>query len=727
MTPKTIVSIAVALAISPSVFANQGGMQDFLDDLRDFESGINPNLSTFYAENLDNPVYTYAQVTKPGRLVRDCATGVMVSEPTTINQFFQKLGIDGIYNPATPHDPEMFRQMQFNSLNAWGFVGYQLGEAVLIDAGYYSPNTVNIDGKEYDSFYMFVPDSTWIGCKTEALAEIPGSGGNQVYVTDTNLWQGTFVGKNGINSFNDLVIPEKQELVIRDAMHFNYKIMSKILADANMTWEQALAKSWPGKDDDGQPIQVQATMSGILAAAHLRGAWGTGDLLTKDQITCDELGTCITKYVHKFGGFNTLFDVPGDSISHGSIYDEVLTAGWGNDTVILGGGSNQLLLHEQSGTTTTVTDFVLNKDLIILRGWQAEDPLANLTVTDQNGSSELQFAGQSVVLNGIAANDILANPDNVIQVSNIYTLAWNIGKQVVENFNPAVDKIEGSAGIGFKHLKAYETANSVVIGPQAEDGGIYASYELIGLTLADLTPDMFVNVTGGYDRLGYIVPLSHLNWGWNMTLEVASFDVDKTVITLPSNQPTPFSALKLTQEGANVVITLLEPYAKGDKKKIVLHNTDVTLLSDANFSGFSGSYSEATIDIPVMFDIQVAVNGTGGTISPAPDANGLLQAKGGTDFTVNFIPDSGYKVKEIVVDGVTYPAASSYTFTSVNSAHSLGVSFEAGVSCPVAWDSSAVYVAGDQVTYNGTVYEAKWWTSGNQPDQGGPWQAIGGC
>ncbi|MGY3869104.1 hypothetical protein [Aeromonas sobria] len=43
-----------------------------------------------------------------------------------------------------------------------------------------------------------------------------------------------------------------------------------------MTWAQALAKSWPDTDDNGQPIQVQATLSGILAAAHLRGAWGGG-------------------------------------------------------------------------------------------------------------------------------------------------------------------------------------------------------------------------------------------------------------------------------------------------------------------------------------------------------------------------------------------------------------------------------------------------------------------
>ncbi|MGE6106314.1 hypothetical protein ACLHZ1_00655 [Aeromonas sobria] len=53
-------------------------------------------------------------------------------------------------------------------------------------------------------------------------------------------------------------------------------MISKLLKDANMTWAQALAKSWPDTDDNGQPIQVQATLSGILAAAHLRGAWGGG-------------------------------------------------------------------------------------------------------------------------------------------------------------------------------------------------------------------------------------------------------------------------------------------------------------------------------------------------------------------------------------------------------------------------------------------------------------------
>ncbi|MFM5191547.1 hypothetical protein [Aeromonas media] len=122
-----IVSATVLLALAVPALAAKGGTQDFLDALRNFESGINPALADFYLQNLDNPVYTYAQVTAPGRLVRDCSTGSMLSEPTTISGFFNKLGVGNIYNSATPTDAAMFRKMQYNSLNAWGFYRLSAG------------------------------------------------------------------------------------------------------------------------------------------------------------------------------------------------------------------------------------------------------------------------------------------------------------------------------------------------------------------------------------------------------------------------------------------------------------------------------------------------------------------------------------------------------------------------------------------------------------------------
>ncbi len=728
--------VLCAIAYSHVGYTQQGGVQDFLNSLRDFESGVNPSLADFYLENYDNPVYTYAQVTSPGRLVRDCATGQMISEPTTIREFFTKIGVNQYYDPTTPYDADMFTKMQYNSTNAWGFIGYQLGEAVLIDSGYYSPTTVDVDGKNYESFYMFVPDSTWQGCKTEALVEVEGSGGNMVYVTDTNRWEGTFTGKNGVKSMADLRTVDGQEMIMRDAMHFNYGIITKLLDDANMTWEQALAKSWPGTDkfgnvvtgydEQGNVIPVKPTMSGILAAAHLRGAWGTARLLTKDEITCDEINTCITKYVHKFGGYATLFDSPSDNAAIGSKYDELIWAGWGNDVVTLGAGSDTLQLNEQAGSVTTVTDFALGIDRIIIANWSTTNTIPNITVTDTPSGAELLLAEQRVILQGVTATDIsVTGLSNVVFESNIYEMAWR-GKYVVDGFNPAVDKLKGTAGIGFKHLKAYQTNNSIIIGPQAADGGIYASYELVGLTLAALHPNMFVNVTGSYDRLGFIVPLNSLTWGWNVTLNVGYFDPAKTELTVPSGEPIPFSAVKLSQVGSNTELSLIEPFSKGDKKKIVIANTLVTDFTAANFSGFTGNFSEVTIDIPVYHNATVAISGDG-SVLPAPDASGNILVQQGKPFTLEIIPALGNRIESVVIDGQSYGNQSTITLNDVTADLTIQVSFVPGVACPSAWDGGQVYVAGDQAVYAGKIYEAKWWNTGNQPDQGGPWKLVGDC
>ena len=51
-----------------------------------------------------------------------------------------------------------------------------------------------------------------------------------------------------------------------------------------------------------------------------------------------------------------------------------------------------------------------------------------------------------------------------------------------------------------------------------------------------------------------------------------------------------------------------------------------------------------------------------------------------------------------------------------------------GGTCTNAWDSSAVYTGGDQVTQAGKVWEAKWWTTGEDPTttgQWGVWKEIG--
>jgi len=48
----------------------------------------------------------------------------------------------------------------------------------------------------------------------------------------------------------------------------------------------------------------------------------------------------------------------------------------------------------------------------------------------------------------------------------------------------------------------------------------------------------------------------------------------------------------------------------------------------------------------------------------------------------------------------------------------------------VEWAAGNVYNGGNQVVYNGIIYEAKWWTQGDRPDQSGAWgvwKVIGPC
>lgn len=44
-----------------------------------------------------------------------------------------------------------------------------------------------------------------------------------------------------------------------------------------------------------------------------------------------------------------------------------------------------------------------------------------------------------------------------------------------------------------------------------------------------------------------------------------------------------------------------------------------------------------------------------------------------------------------------------------------------GSSCANAWDASATYVEGDQVSHNGATWEAAWWTRGDEPGTTGEW------
>ncbi|MYL41297.1 glycosyl hydrolase family 18 protein [Virgibacillus salexigens] len=71
-------------------------------------------------------------------------------------------------------------------------------------------------------------------------------------------------------------------------------------------------------------------------------------------------------------------------------------------------------------------------------------------------------------------------------------------------------------------------------------------------------------------------------------------------------------------------------------------------------------------------------------------------------------------------EGNLYPASSLTVSTS-----------EEGATCEYpAWEPATSYVGGDRVQHNNNLYEAKWWTKGEEPGttgEWGPWKIIESC
>ena len=141
----------------------------------------------------------------------------------------------------------------YKAFNKFGYAGkYQMGEAALIDAGYYKkPN-----GKY------------------------------------NNDWKGTFLGKDGVYSLQDFLNnPQAQE---------NAQIIFK-----KKQWgylKAVGADKYIGRIINGYII----TPSGLLAGAHLKGAGSVIKYLKSNGqlIEKDGFGTSVETYMKKFAGYD---------------------------------------------------------------------------------------------------------------------------------------------------------------------------------------------------------------------------------------------------------------------------------------------------------------------------------------------------------------------------------------------------------------------------------------
>lgn len=140
----------------------------------------------------------------------------------------------------------------YSSVNKFGYLGkYQMGEAALIDSGYYKKKS------PYN-----------------------------------NDWSGTWSGKNGVSSKDDfLKSPKAQEEAQMDFKKAQWLQIKSLGLD-----------KYVGKMING----VEITPSGILGAAHLKGPGGVKKYLESNgkNNPKDGFGTSVENYMKKFSGYD---------------------------------------------------------------------------------------------------------------------------------------------------------------------------------------------------------------------------------------------------------------------------------------------------------------------------------------------------------------------------------------------------------------------------------------
>ncbi len=533
-----------------------GDFSDFLASLGAFESGIN-TLQTDYPDSWFNFLGVF-----------DPARGNV--DPQTVDT----------------SDPADLAQLQYHVHNTLGFLGkYQFGEPLLIDLGYYTPAPTGFYG-----------------------------------TTATNEWQGTWTGKNGVNSKEDFM-SEVQELAIREAFAMNMGVIDTRLAQAGHTLDDFLGESFT-YTQGGETHVAVVTISGILASAHLQGPGGVANLLLNGVVSHDEYGTNILSYMDKFGEFSSPFGTAGNDVLSGSDYSETFDGGTGENVYTTGDGDDKIVLTDNASNHDVITDFDVAHDVVSLQSF-TDLSFADLALTNTGSGTVVTLPnGQTVEFEGVT-NISAAN-----FVNGYYVLGWssNSGDTVIQNFNTTHDIIDLNYAFASNNLSLYEENGNAVI----EVVGNNQRMILEGVPLSELKPYNFIkapldfaqtNFTGssgsgttdpaeppavvdpdpvdptpseppataGGDGTAYA-----FTWNWGANAVISDFDVSDNTVDLQSFW-TNYSAFEIYDNAdGNAVIDLTAI----NNQTITIENVARGELTAVNFTGVSGDYNNAVGTAP---------------------------------------------------------------------------------------------------------------------------------
>jgi len=150
-------------------------------------------------------------------------------------------------------------------------------------------------------------------------------------------------------------------------------------------------------------------------------------------------------------------------------------------------------------------------------------------------------------------------------------------------------------------------------------------------------------------------------------------------------------------QGENQTFTIT-PNTGYHIEDVMVDGASAGALSAYTFSNITANHSIGATFAINTYTI-TATAGSGGSISPS----GTVTVNQGASQTFTITPNTGYHMADVIVDGASVGAASTYTFNNVTANHSIGATF--------ALDASAQEIIIDNGD-PGTSYTGAWYVSG---------------
>jgi hypothetical protein len=146
--------------------------------------------------------------------------------------------------------------------------------------------------------------------------------------------------------------------------------------------------------------------------------------------------------------------------------------------------------------------------------------------------------------------------------------------------------------------------------------------------------------------------------------------------------------------GSNSTFTI-SPVSTYSIADVRVDNVSVGAVITYTFTGVKANHTIAATFTPRSTHTITVTQGDHGTISPS----GSVLVGEGTDQTFTITGNIGYQVSDVLADGVSAGAVSSYTFTNVISDHSITATF---VPCPT-FTISATAGSGGSISPSGSI------------------------